>query len=82
MLPSDDLCPPVLCRECGLPYEEHGLDITLPDEQWLMIHPQDGGVLCGTCIAKRAERLPRAIAIRAYIELASDYTTSWARIPK
>lgn len=58
------------CRECGLPYEDLGLDITLPDDQWLMIHPEGGGILCGSCIAKRAAFLPRAIALRAYIEFA------------
>lgn len=60
------------CQDCGVPYDTLGLDITLPDDQWLMIYPEDGGILCGSCIAKRAEELPRAIAIRAYIEFAPN----------
>lgn len=67
---SVHICPMVVCRECGVPYETLGLDITLPDDQWAMIYPEDGGILCANCIAKRAARLPRAIAIRAYIEFA------------
>ena len=64
------------CRECGVPYEDLGLDITLPDWQWGMIHPEVGGILCGNCIAKRAEMLPGAIAIRARIEFADASTES------
>ena len=56
------------CLDCDLPYTEFGLDMTLPNEQWLMIHPDNGGLLCANCIVKRVERLPRTIAIRARIE--------------
>ena len=58
----------VVCRDCGLLYQDHGLDITLPDDQWKMIHPEVGGVLCGRCIAVRADLLEGAIAIRARID--------------
>jgi hypothetical protein len=54
--------------DCYKPYRLFGLDVTLPDGQWEMIHPDDGGVLCANCIVQRASKLPNAIAIRAYIE--------------
>ena len=57
------------CKDCDLPYIEFGLDTTLTNEQWLMIHPEgEGGLLCANCIARRAEKLDGAIAIRAIIE--------------
>lgn len=59
----------LVCGDCELPYEDHGLDITLPDDQWEMIHPETGGVLCGRCIAVRAGLLPGATVIRARIDL-------------
>ena len=58
-----------MCSDCGLLYEEFGLDMTLPDDQWLMIYPKGlSGLLCANCIAKRAEKLSGTIAIRATIE--------------
>ncbi len=57
------------CEDCDLPYREFGLDTTLPDEQWLLIHPEGlHGLLCANCIARRAEKLKGSIAIRATIE--------------
>ena len=58
------------CEDCGLPYKEFGLDMTLPNDQWLMIHPDGyGGLLCATCIARRADKIQGTIAVRAIIEL-------------
>lgn len=62
---------PCACEDCGTPYETLGLDVVLPDDQWEMIRPGGGDILCGTCIAKRAEKLFRAIVIKAYIEFGS-----------
>ena len=57
------------CEDCDLLYVEFGLDTTLPDEQWVIIHPEEGtDLLCANCIARRAERLEGTIAIRAIIE--------------
>jgi len=59
------------CIDCGIPYEEFGLNMTLPDEQWLLIHPEGlHGLLCANCIARRAEKLEGSISIRAKIEIA------------
>ena len=63
------------CLDCGLPYEDFQLDTTIPDDQWLMIHPEgEGGLLCAGCIVKRAAKLPRIIAVRARFEFAEEYT--------
>ncbi len=58
------------CIDCGLPYSEFGLDTTLPDEQWLAIHPEGlHGILCANCIVRRAAEIEGVIAIRAEIEI-------------
>jgi hypothetical protein len=58
--PTDKL----YCADCGELYGEN-LDVTLPDDQWLMIHPDgESGILCGGCMVKRANKLPGIIAIR------------------
>lgn len=62
------------CLDCGLPYSEFFLDVTLPDGQWAMVHPDVNGLLCANCIVRRAAGLPGVIAIRATIDFggASD----------
>ena len=58
------------CKDCELPYQEFGIDTTLPDEQWLMIHPEGfGGLLCANCIVNRASHLPGIIAARMRLEI-------------
>lgn len=46
------------CYDCGLPYEKQGIDIVFEPADWLEIFPEKCGVLCGICIARRAEKLP------------------------
>lgn len=58
------------CMDCDLPYEKFGVDLTLSDTQWKLIHPTINGLLCANCIAKRASLLSNIIAIRAILELA------------
>lgn len=60
------------CLDCNLPYEEFGLDMTLPMKQWVMIHPEKYGMLCANCTVKRAEKIDGAIAIRAEIEIVEE----------
>ena len=58
------------CLDCSLPYIDFGLDMVLPDEQWLMIHPEGlHGILCANCMVKRAEKLTDATVVLANIEL-------------
>ena len=59
------------CLDCGLPYEEHGLDLCLPLDQWSAITGEDGIyiILCGTCISRRAAKIIGANAIRAVIAI-------------
>ncbi len=53
------LNPPVVpretlrCADCGLPYADFPLDVSLPDAQWLAIFGRPRGVLCANCIARR-----------------------------
>lgn len=68
----DDFDKDVLsCEDCFLPYASFPLDMTLADDQWSLIHPQPGGVLCSHCIVQRASRIPGVIAVRAVIEIKS-----------
>ena len=46
----------VKCLDCGLPYEQFGLDLVLPDQQWRVVCPEDI-ILCANCISKRAAKL-------------------------
>jgi hypothetical protein len=69
---------PLRCYDCGAPYSTFGLDTTIPDEQWARLFPGDnseavrcqkgGGILCASCMVKRAARLPGAVAVRAVID--------------
>lgn len=56
----------LVCEDCGLPYAEFGLDTTVPNSQWHDIHPENdgGGVLCASCMVKRASVLPGVVAAR------------------
>jgi hypothetical protein len=61
----------VCCDDCGLPYSEFGIDTVLPNLQWLAIHPAgEGGLLCASCMVKRAAKLPGIIAARMVFEFA------------
>ncbi len=60
----------VRCEDCGTPYKDLGLDMVLPDELWLMIHPEGmGGILCASCIVKRAEELEGTTVVLAEIDI-------------
>jgi DNA-binding winged helix-turn-helix (wHTH) protein len=56
------------CADCGLLYTHFGADVSLSDEQWEMITGDHAHLLCGTCIARRVQRLPGAIVLRAKIQ--------------
>ena len=50
------------CDGCGLPYDAFPLDVVLPDAEWLKVHPEgEGGLLCVSCLAERASKLPRMV---------------------
>lgn len=59
--------------DCGLDYGQYPLDVVLSKEQWLLIHPDDGGVLCGNCIVARAAKLPSVINLTVRITFAADF---------
>jgi hypothetical protein len=66
----------IRCMDCQIDYDHCALDIVLSKEQWLMIHPDDGGVLCASCIVRRASTLPHVINVKAIITFADDYDSS------
>lgn len=57
------------CLDCKKHYTSFGLDLTLSRPQWLLIHPDETGLLCANCIVSRASKIPNAIAVRAVIEI-------------
>lgn len=59
-----------VCLDCGLDYSAFGMDVLLPRWQWLLIHPDEGGLLCARCIVLRASRLPGAVGLEAVIGIA------------
>lgn len=58
---------PPRCLDCGLPYEVMGVDLVLPDQQWKVICPEAGGILCANCLCKRAQGFS-ASAILGWID--------------
>jgi hypothetical protein len=61
------------CADCGMPYADFPLDVVLPDDQWLLIHPEGpGGVLCAQCIVNRAGniKMPYVTVVRASLEFS------------
>lgn len=57
------------CDDCGLPYEEFGIDTTLPNNQWSLIYTEGYGLLCANCIVKRAAKIPGIIAARMILDI-------------
>lgn len=58
------------CEDCGLPYQEFGIDATLSNKQWLIIHPEGSeGLLCANCIMQRASSVPGMIVARIKLEI-------------
>jgi len=62
------------CLDCGMDYDDFGMDVLLPRHQWLDIHPAENGLLCALCIVRRAHKLPRAVALHAVIGIAPEWT--------
>jgi hypothetical protein len=65
---GNEVADDVRCIDCGLPYVEFPLDVSLPPEQWSAIHPQLNGVLCAQCIAHRAARIVGVTLLRMSME--------------
>lgn len=58
------------CMDCGKPYLEFPLDLILPRSQWLEIHPAENGLLCASCIAERAAKVPGVTCAHVFLEIA------------
>lgn len=76
---SEPDTPVATCLDCGIPYKSFGVDVTLPDDQWQLIHPDKDGLLCGTCIARRAQKLDCVVALRAKLELRNEPPSKYKR---
>ena len=61
------------CHDCLLPYEFHGADVVVENDDWDQIcAPEDKGIiLCGLCIARRVAEIPEAIILKARIVSAN-----------
>jgi hypothetical protein len=55
------------CLDCGRDYGDFGMDVLLPRWQWLLIHPDENGLLCAQCIVTRASKLEGAVGLEAVI---------------
>lgn len=72
--PSTTPSARVPCLDCGRDYAETmALDLVIPRAQWLLIHPEDGGVLCACCMLRRAEKIPHAINVTGRITFGHEY---------
>ena len=60
------------CQDCGLPDSEMPLDTVLTIKQWEMICPESG-MLCASCIVKRAALLPGVMNLTARITFSEDW---------
>jgi hypothetical protein len=58
------------CRDCGT--TDMPIDCVLTLRQWELICPE-GGVLCASCIAKRASKLPDVINLTCRISFVRDF---------
>lgn len=62
------------CLDCGTDYDAAmALSLLIPRSQWLLIHPEDGGVLCANCMLRRAAKLPGVINVTGRITFAHEY---------
>lgn len=59
-----------VCLDCGRDYNDFGMDVLLPRWQWLLIHPDEGGLLCANCIVTRSAKVPGAVGLHATIGIA------------
>ena len=64
------------CKDCGLPYDDFGLDTVLSRLQWSTIFPghekEMGIVLCANCMVKRASRFDSIIVAHMFFETRID----------
>jgi hypothetical protein len=63
---------PAACHDCGRDYETFDLDMVLPTDEWREICPE-GGVLCPSCIVKRAARIADVIVVEARFRRRREY---------
>lgn len=68
---EEELSKVAYCEDCGKFYSDFCLDTTLPDDQWLAIHPSgEGGLLCANCMVARGSRLHGATVAKMFFGMA------------
>jgi len=69
----------VKCEDCGMPYKDFPLDTTIPNGQWLAIHPESlNGILCAGCIVKRGSKIPGVTAARLVFDIKPhNHSSKW-----
>lgn len=61
------------CLDCGLGYDDFQIDFILSEKDWKIIHPDEHGVLCPSCIVSRISRTTKAISLKGKIVFPEDY---------
>ncbi len=51
-LPETAVAQQAYCSDCDMPYEDFGVDLVLPDQQWNGLVVGDA-ILCANCICRR-----------------------------
>ncbi len=82
--------PKIGCEDCGLPYEQFPLDVSLPDADWQALkRPGDQGLLCAGCIVNRAAAMPSMIVVYARLVPDADHeafgrlrNVSWSELDR
>lgn len=57
------------CLDCEKPYDDFPMDLTMTRGQWLLIHPDDNGLLCADCILRRADKIPGVLVAHLILEV-------------
>lgn len=60
------------CKDCGLPYDDFGLDTVLSRLQWSTISDEKEDVLCANCMVKRASKFDNVIVAHMFFETRLD----------
>ncbi len=60
------------CKDCGLPYDDFGLDTVLSRLQWSTVSDEIEDILCANCMVKRASKFNNVIVTHMFFETRID----------
>jgi len=58
------------CMDCSRKYKDFGFDVLLLDWQWILVNPDENGVLCANCILDRMAKLNKTFRRKNRFTLA------------